>query len=1042
MAVFGSFETDREIYSDPIYTVYGAKKSGEPTSEYAVKVFSIQHVQLDEESSTQLEPLLSDIEKARVKGIEIQGKAAAASSFIAPVLESGYDNRGVWYATRFYPRSVNKIISGRVSLTLEAFQHIIGSIARGALDFKRACGRSHGDIRPSNVQISKSERLTKADVVLSDPLPGNEAEGARYELSDLRAIGQVMLQLVRQRAIEREEDFLILPILSGPEWTRIFGKSTERWLALCNLLLDPDLGQKQYSLEQLVAELESLRPKSGVSPKLIIAGSAAVIVLIGIVVFVMRPRSQTIEVTSDPPGAAILVNNKEQPQKTPTVLKLGKGNYTIDARYENLTGQSTNWVVSKGGTVPLHFQFPYGSISIKSEPPGATITADGKELGKTPKDIPALAAGTEVKYELSLKEHISKTVRGVVTNGQKLTLTETLPLTIDVVTVEISSTPQGAKIFWKDKLLIEKTPERTQLEQGKYALSAVYRDWPAKQKDVEIKRGEDISVDFYFENGKVVLESDPAGASVWSGTNRLGETPMTTPPWPAGTATFRFEHTGFETTNQTVTVADKRTSTVRASLLTTNGVFEFSSDPATATILDSTGKELGRTAPGTPLKLSMAPGNYSFGARVEGLNDITPLPLSVAKREVKKHTFVFNYGTVLLDSAPQGATITADGRSLGVTPATFIQKPGTKVNYRIVAPDYLPTTNEVILQSGDRAKSVVARLAPEPVSIELRSDPPGAQYFAGGTPVPANGPSFFLPWGTNEVMAKYPLFPSLGEQSQTLSIKKGAANTFEFKFTYGTLVLSNVLEEIKVVEAGKEVGSVPGLVRLAYEKPGPHTYDLFDGAEKVESIATNVQAGMTTVLTPKEAGEMRNSIGMKLVKVRNLLGPGKDGWVGKFEVTQGEYQKVMGTNPSLPVLGDDFPVDNVSWDQAMEFCQKLKASDEKKPPSRGEYRLPTREQWQVYAEGTEFKDAVTRAKLPSKVGSKAANPKHLYDVLGNVWEWLAENDGTNSSYIGQGYTASFGLDANKTEKRARTWSDNQVGFRVILVPTGATASAK
>src|SRR6266478_7467730 len=223
MAFFGSFETDREIYSDPIYTVYGAKKSGDPVSEYAVKVFSIHQVSLEAETSTELEPLLSDIERVRLKGIEVQAKAAATSAYIAPVLESGRDDRGVWYATQFYPRSVNKIISGRVALNFEAFQHIIRSIAQGALDFKRACGRSHGDIRPSNVQISKSEQFTKADVMLSDPLPGGEQEGARYELSDLRGIGQVMLQLVRQRAIEREEDFLILPILSSPEWTRLFG---------------------------------------------------------------------------------------------------------------------------------------------------------------------------------------------------------------------------------------------------------------------------------------------------------------------------------------------------------------------------------------------------------------------------------------------------------------------------------------------------------------------------------------------------------------------------------------------------------------------------------------------------------------------------------------------------------------------------------------------------------------------------------------------------------------------------------------------------
>src|SRR5882724_11330692 len=209
MAFFGSFETDREIYSDPIYTVYGAKKSGDPTSEYAVKVFSIHHIGLEAETTTDLEPLLTEIERSRLKGIELQKKAAAISANVAPVLESGRDDRGVWYATRFYPRSVNKIISGRVALTLEALQHIIRSIAQGALDFKRACGRSHGEIKPSHIQLSKSERLSKADVVLSDPLPGDEAEAARYELSDLQAIGRVLLQLVLQRAIEREEDFLI-----------------------------------------------------------------------------------------------------------------------------------------------------------------------------------------------------------------------------------------------------------------------------------------------------------------------------------------------------------------------------------------------------------------------------------------------------------------------------------------------------------------------------------------------------------------------------------------------------------------------------------------------------------------------------------------------------------------------------------------------------------------------------------------------------------------------------------------------------------------
>ena len=291
MASFGSFETERETYSGPTYTVYSAKKQGEAKAEYAIKVFSVHQISLEPESAEQLDPLLSDIERACVERIATQQKAAASSKFIAPIFETGRDERGVWYATSFYPRSVNKIISGRVALNREALQHIIFSIAHGALDIKRACGRSHGEILPSNVQISRSEKLVEADVVLSDPMPGGQAEAGRYELSDLRSVGRILLQLVARREIDHEGDFLILPILASPEWTQLFGKQADAWLAICNKLLDPNLSLEQLTLEQLVTELEKLQPETGIPPKVIIAAAAGVVVL-GIVAFlIMRPRT-------------------------------------------------------------------------------------------------------------------------------------------------------------------------------------------------------------------------------------------------------------------------------------------------------------------------------------------------------------------------------------------------------------------------------------------------------------------------------------------------------------------------------------------------------------------------------------------------------------------------------------------------------------------------------------------------------------------------------------------------------------------------------
>jgi hypothetical protein len=411
------------------------------------------------------------------------------------------------------------------------------------LDIKRACGRSHGEILPSNVQISRSEKLVEAEVVLSDPMPGGAAEAVRYELSDLRGIGRILLQLVLRREINHEEDFLILPILASPEWTELFGKETDTWLALCNKLLDPNLSLEQLTLEQLVAEVEKLKPETGISPKVLI-GIAAGVVVLGVLAFlIMRPRTQTVEVTSDPPGATILVDKQEQEGKTPLKLKFKKGNYSIEARQESLRllEQATNWVTQGGGSAKVHFRFPYGSVSIKSEPPSATIKRGDTEIGKTPIEIPVVASGVEVVYELSMAEHVSRTVRGVITNGQPLLLTESLPLSRDTGWLDMDSTPLGARVYWKDKLLTSRAPEKTQLEQGTYTLVAKYKDdWPPKELTVEVKKGDTVPAKFYFENGKVTVDSDPQGADVWAGTNSYGPTPVTVTR-PVGKTTFHFE---------------------------------------------------------------------------------------------------------------------------------------------------------------------------------------------------------------------------------------------------------------------------------------------------------------------------------------------------------------------------------------------------------------------------------------------------------------------------------------------------------------------
>jgi formylglycine-generating enzyme required for sulfatase activity len=123
-------------------------------------------------------------------------------------------------------------------------------------------------------------------------------------------------------------------------------------------------------------------------------------------------------------------------------------------------------------------------------------------------------------------------------------------------------------------------------------------------------------------------------------------------------------------------------------------------------------------------------------------------------------------------------------------------------------------------------------------------------------------------------------------------------------------------------------------------------------------------------------------------------------YIGKFEVTQSQWEKVMGSNPSsfnqglLKVDTRNFPVESVSWNDAQGFIKKLNQLD-----TLYQYRLPTEFEWEYSARAGAQDDiawneinkvAVIAKSTPANVGSKQPNAWGLYDMLGNVWEWVAD----------------------------------------------------
>jgi formylglycine-generating enzyme required for sulfatase activity len=142
-------------------------------------------------------------------------------------------------------------------------------------------------------------------------------------------------------------------------------------------------------------------------------------------------------------------------------------------------------------------------------------------------------------------------------------------------------------------------------------------------------------------------------------------------------------------------------------------------------------------------------------------------------------------------------------------------------------------------------------------------------------------------------------------------------------------------------------------------------------------------------------------------------------YMGKYQVTQAEYQSVMGTNPSY-FKGSNLPIEKVSWYDAADFCNRLSQSEGLTPVYSGSgsditcnwnangYRLPTEAEWEYacragtttpYSTGNNIttSQANYNSGSTTTVGSFAPNPWGLYDMHGNVWEWCWDWYGSYSS---------------------------------------------
>jgi len=173
-----------------------------------------------------------------------------------------------------------------------------------------------------------------------------------------------------------------------------------------------------------------------------------------------------------------------------------------------------------------------------------------------------------------------------------------------------------------------------------------------------------------------------------------------------------------------------------------------------------------------------------------------------------------------------------------------------------------------------------------------------------------------------------------------------------------------------------------------------------------------------------------------------------DFYISKYEVTQGQWKTVMGNNPfQFSSCGDDCPVEQVSWNDAQEYIRRLNEKTKKK------YRLPTEAEWEYaarsggkhekYSGGNNIESVAWYSDNSEgrthPVGQKRPNGLGIYDMSGNVWEWVQDiyNDAAYSAHSRNNPLYNTGI-AKFRVIRGGSWNDDsgcaRAAYRNIFGP--------
>ena len=471
---------------------------------------------------------------------------------------------------------------------------------------------------------------------------------------------------------------------------------------------------------------------------------------------------------------------------------------------------------------------------------------------------------------------------------------------------------------------------------------------------------------------------------------------------------------------------------------------------------------------------------------------ITNLPLRAEPR-----------GGVIVRTEPAGAEVTVGALDHGPGPLTVKEVKLGKYPVRVRALGYEDWSGEVEVKENDFSE-VTVPLVRSTGFLLVTSEPAGLEVEVTGR-VTADGPqadgheAFKTPHRVKLSTGSYKVvFHREGwpDQTRTSEVARGESAEVTAAFVTGKLLVTSEPRGAEVVSGGKVLGVTP--LSVPDLQPGPQTVELrlkgYKSATVSGAVAARSEKRLFAELEKLRAPEEGRAVSLpdlkmdlKFIEAGTFVMGSPDSepkhekseapqtevtlteafWIGKTEVTQQQYESLMGTNPSkFKRAGKDAPVENVTWTDAMEFCRKLTERERAagRLPEGYAYTLPSEAEWEyacragtttayagdVNAMAWHEDNRDESGKTTHTVALKKPNAWGLYDMHGNVAEWCADNysdrlpggsvtDYTGSVTNGRKVFRGGSWDHSPTECRSATRirasansRDDWLGFRVAL----------